>query len=80
LTRICMYCDQIMGEKCSRCGAEAIPLRTNSNEHAVIGTDFDCPHCGHHFPQGDGGEVGGVCEPGFDEELRRQFTGIEQLI
>jgi hypothetical protein len=36
----------------------------------VTGTEFDCPSCGHHFQQGDGGKTGGMCEPCFDAELR----------
>lgn len=71
MTRICTRCKRIIGEKCVRCGTEATPLKTNSNGHAVTGTEFDCPGCGHHFPQGDGGETGGMCEPCFDTELRK---------
>jgi len=37
----------------------------------VTGAEFDCPSCGHHFPQGDGGETGGMCEPCFDAELQK---------
>ena len=57
MTRICTLCKQIMGEKCARCGTEATPLKANSYGQAVTGTEFDCPSCGHHFPQGDGGET-----------------------
>jgi hypothetical protein len=56
-----------MGEKCVRCGTEAT---VNSTGHAVTGAEFDCPSCGHHFSQGDGGETGGMCEPCFDAELQ----------
>ena len=71
MTRFCTRCNQIIGEKCVRCGTEATPLKTNSNHHAVAGTEFDCPGCSHHFSQGDGGETGGMCEPCFDAELRK---------
>ena len=71
MTRLCMVCKQIMGEKCARCGTEATPLKTNSNGQAGTGTEFDCPSCGHHFTQGDGGETGGMCEPCFDAALRK---------
>ncbi len=71
MTRFCTRCHQIIGEKCVRCGAEATPLKANSNGHAIAGTEFDCPACGHHFNQGDGGETGGMCEPCFDAELRK---------
>jgi hypothetical protein len=43
----------------------------NSSGHAVTGAEFDCPSCGHHFLQGDGGETGGMCEPCFDAELQK---------
>ena len=71
MTRICTCCKQVMGEKCARCGAEATPLKANPNGHAVTGTEFDCPSCNHHFPQGDGGETGAMCEPCFDAALQR---------
>jgi DNA-directed RNA polymerase subunit RPC12/RpoP len=71
MTRICTLCKQIMGEKCARCGTEATPVKTNSNGHAMPGTEFDCPCCGHHFTQGSGGETGGICEPCFDDLLRK---------
>jgi DNA-directed RNA polymerase subunit RPC12/RpoP len=71
MTRLCTLCKQVMGEKCARCGTEATPLKTNSNGQAMIGTDFDCPSCGHRFAQGDGGETGGMCESCFDAALRK---------
>jgi transposase-like protein len=67
MTRFCIQCNQIIGEKCVRCGTEAT---ANSNGHAVTGAEFDCPSCCHHFQQGDGGETGGMCEPCFDAELQ----------
>ena len=67
MTRFCIRCNQIIGEKCVRCGTEAIAV---SNAHAVTGGVFDCPSCSHRFPQGDGGATGGMCEPCFDAELR----------
>jgi hypothetical protein len=70
MTRICIRCNRIIGEKCVRCGSEATPLKANSKGHAIAGTDFDCPTCGHHFPQGEGGEGGGMCEPCCDAEFR----------
>jgi hypothetical protein len=68
MTRFCIRCNQIIGEKCVRCGTEVIAV---SNSHAVTGAEFDCSSCGRHFPQGDGGETGGMCEPCFDAELRK---------
>jgi predicted RNA-binding Zn-ribbon protein involved in translation (DUF1610 family) len=69
MTRLCIRCNRIIGEKCVQCGTEAIAI---SNGHrAVTGAEFDCPSCGHHFPQGDGGETGGMCEPCFDAELQK---------
>jgi len=58
MTRLCIRCNRIIGEKCARCGTE------------VTDAEFDCPSCGHHFTRGDGGETGGMCEPCFDAELQ----------
>jgi hypothetical protein len=41
-----------------------------SNGHTVTDAEFDCPSCGYHFAQGDGGQTGGLCTPCFDSELR----------
>ena len=68
MTRLCIRCNRVIGEKCVQCGTEAT---ANSNGHAVTGLDFECPSCGHHFPQGDGGDTGGMCVPCFDAELRK---------
>jgi hypothetical protein len=46
-------------------------VTAKSNGHAVTRAEFDCASCGHHFPRGDGGETGGMCEPCFDAELRK---------
>lgn len=67
MTRVCIRCNRIIGEKCARCGTQVTAV---SNGHAATGADFDCPSCGHHFQQGDGGETGGMCEPCFDAELQ----------
>src|SRR5579864_209190 len=67
MTRVCIRCNRIIGEKCARCGTEVTAV---SNGHTVTDAEFDCPSCSHHFPQGDGGETGGMCEPCFDSELR----------
>jgi|GEM_PF-5171630 len=69
MTRLCIRCDRIIGEKCVQCGTEAIAI--SNGRHAVTGTEFDCPSCGHRFPQGDGGETSGMCEPCFDAELQK---------
>jgi len=68
MTRFCVQCNRIIGEKCIQCGTEAF---ANSNGHVVTGGDFDCPSCGHRFLQGDGGETGGMCEPCFGAELQK---------
>jgi len=77
MTRFCFWCNRIIGEKCVQCGTEA---SANSNGHAVSGAEFACPSCGHRFPQGDGGETGGMCEPCFDAELQmaRERAGGEE--
>ena len=68
MTRFCVRCNKVFGEKCAQCGTEAA---ANSNGyHAKTGAEFDCPFCGFHFLQGDGGETGGMCEQCFDVELR----------
>ena len=46
-------------------------MTASSNGHAMNSADFDCPSCGHHFLQGDGGETGGMCEPCFEAELQK---------
>jgi DNA-directed RNA polymerase subunit RPC12/RpoP len=68
MTRFCIRCNRIIGEKCVQCGTQ---VTASSNGHALTGGDFDCPSCGHHFLQGDGGETGGMCEPCFDAELQK---------
>jgi hypothetical protein len=68
MTRLCIRCNRIIGEKCVQCGTEATAA---SNSYEVTGAEFACPSCGHHFPQGDGGETGGMCEPCFDAELQK---------
>ena len=68
MTRFCIRCNRIIGEKCVQCGTEAT---ANSNGYGVTDTDFNCPSCGYHFPRGDGGETGGMCEPCFDAQLRK---------
>jgi hypothetical protein len=73
MTRICIRCSQIIGEKCVQCGTEAA---ANSKGHEVTNAEFDCPSCGHHFQQGDGGETGGMCEPCFDAELRNAHEQV----
>ena len=73
MTRFCIQCNRIIGEKCVQCGMEAT---ANSNGHAVTGVDFDCSSCGHHFLQRDGGETGGMCEPCFDAELQEAHEEV----
>ena len=74
MTRFCIRCNRIIGEKCIQCGREATAA---SKGLALTGAEFDCPSCARHFPQGDGGETGGMCEPCFDAELRkaREWAG-----
>jgi transposase-like protein len=68
MTRLCIRCNRIIGEKCAQCGTEANPI---SNGFALTGALFNCPSCGRHFTKGDGGETGGMCEPCFDAELQK---------
>jgi DNA-directed RNA polymerase subunit RPC12/RpoP len=69
MTRLCIRCNRIIGEKCVQCGTEGMVI--SNGRHAVTGAEFDCPSCGHRFPKGDGGETGGMCEPCFDGELQK---------
>jgi hypothetical protein len=71
MTRFCMQCDQVIGEKCVQCGTEAT---ASSNARAVTGAEFDCPSCSHHFPQGEGGETGGLCTPCLEAELQKAYV------
>jgi hypothetical protein len=68
MTRLCIRCNRIIGEKCVHCGME---VTANSKGHAVTDAEFDCPSCSHRFTRGDGGETGGMCEPCFDAELQK---------
>ena len=72
MTRLCIQCNQIIGEKCVQCGTEATAI----SNHAVTGAEFDCPSCGHHFSQGDGGETGGMCEPCFYAEFQKAHEEV----
>ncbi len=71
MTRFCVQCNQLLGEKCARCGTETTPLDTISNGNAMTGAEFKCSTCGHRFIEGDGGETGGMCEPCLDAALRK---------
>lgn len=75
MTRFCIQCNRIIGEKCVHCGKEAT---ANSNGGAFSGAEFDCPSCGYHFTEGDGGKTGGMCEPCFDAELENAFEHAEK--
>jgi hypothetical protein len=66
-----MRCDRIIGEKCAQCGTE---VTANSNGHAVTNAEFDCPSCGHHFLQSDGGETGGLCTLCLKTELKKAYV------
>jgi hypothetical protein len=76
MTRFCIQCNRIIGEKCVQCGTQ---VTASSNGHAVSSGEFDCPSCGHHFLQGDGGETGGMCEPCFDAELQKAHEQAPKL-
>jgi hypothetical protein len=76
MTRFCVQCNRIIGEKCVQCGTQ---VTASSNGHAVSSAEFDCPSCGHHFLQGDGGETGGMCEPCFDAELQKAHEQAAKL-
>jgi hypothetical protein len=84
MTRLCMVCKQIMGEKCARCGTEATPLKTNSNGLAMTGTEFDCPSCCHHFAQRrrrrNRRDVRGVLRCRFAEGARAEDEESTSLI
>jgi hypothetical protein len=52
MIRECMYCHRDFGEKCTKCGDNAI---------SCDGREFMCVGCGHNFPAGEGGATTGVC-------------------
>jgi hypothetical protein len=76
MTRFCIQCNRIIGEKCVQCGTK---VTASSNSHAVSSAEFDCPSCGLHFLQGVGGETGGMCEPCFDAELQKAHEQATKL-
>ena len=69
MTRVCVQCMELLGEKCVRCGAEAVPIRADAQSNAHAGQDFECLACRHRFSRGEGGETGGMCESCFDAIL-----------
>jgi hypothetical protein len=71
MTRVCVQCQQVLGEKCVRCGTEAVPAHADPHSDAPTRGEFTCPSCAHRFAQGDGGETGGMCQACFDEALRK---------
>lgn len=71
MTRVCVRCKEVLGEKCVRCGAEAVPFHVTPQSNAPAGQDFDCPACGHQFTRGEGGETGGMCEACVNAALRK---------
>jgi hypothetical protein len=75
VTRVCVQCQQVFGEKCGRCGTEAAPVHADAQSKANASQDFECLGCRHRFPKGEGGETGGMCEPCFDAVLRKAHEG-----
>ncbi|MBZ5694442.1 MAG: hypothetical protein LAN36_03675 [Acidobacteriia bacterium] len=71
MTRVCVQCKEVLGEKCVRCGTEAVTIHADQQSNAHGGQEFKCHACGHRFRQGEGGETGGMCEPCFDAALRK---------
>ena len=71
MTRVCVQCKELLGEKCKQCGAEAAPIQADPQPNAPTGQEFKCPACAHRFTQGEGGETGGMCEQCFDAVLRK---------
>ena len=71
MTRVCVQCKDVLGEKCLQCGAEAVPVHADAQSNAPAGQDFECPSCDHRFTQGEGGETGGMCEACFDDTLQK---------
>jgi len=71
VTRVCVQCKDVLGEKCVQCGAEAAPVDSNAQGHHPTGIEFACRACSHRFSRGEGGETGGMCEACFDETLRK---------
>ena len=78
MTCLCFSCNLTLGEKCPRCGEKAVPLKINSNGNAMFGTEFNCPCCGHHFQQGEGGEFHAHCGQCFWFEQFMLETHIQE--
>lgn len=70
VTRVCVQCKDVLGEKCVQCGAKAAP-DSNAQGHPSTENEFRCLACSHGFSGGEGGETGGMCEACFDETLRK---------
>jgi hypothetical protein len=71
VTRVCVQCKELLGEKCVQCGAEAAPVDSNTQGHPPTRIEFRCPACRRRFSRGEGGETGGMCKPCLDEALRK---------
>jgi transposase-like protein len=57
MTRFCMDCKKLLGEKCARCGSTNLSERNYTDST----TGFHCHGCGHNFRQGEGGNTDGCC-------------------
>ena len=71
MTRVCVQCKDVLGEKCVQCGAKAALVDSNAQGHPPAGIEFRCPACSHRFSRGEGGETGGMCEQCLNETLRK---------
>lgn len=71
MTRVCAYCKDVLGEKCVRCGADAVAVHADAQSNTPAGQDFECLACRHRFTRGEGGVTGGMCERCFDAALRK---------
>jgi hypothetical protein len=61
MTRFCMDCKKLLGEKCPHCGS--LDIASDNPEQ----TCFHCRHCGQSFTEGQGGSTDGCCSTCIDK-------------
>lgn len=67
MTRVCMDCKTVLGEKCPSCGGSNLTLQRAFFARTYVCTDPDCSYLKKHarareFVKGEGGETHGLCE------------------
>lgn len=81
MTRVCMDCKAVMGEKCPKCGSNAIVI---DGKGFCLRDVANCchglsPFHVHGFPVGEGGATHGLCASCFafrNHQLRQRKTTV----